>query len=232
MLLSPISVDNRQKSPSPQLWVKLLEGQKMPSKVAFLKLGDFSWTVTPEDGSEQINFTLEHKSIKDFIASVEDGRLSGFINAETPATKLLLLVWNGKNVTPRHGRPWGVGEIEWLLAQAQGRGVAVVRSPSTEVAAGVIANIARATASDEHRTYDKPYFPNLASQYTNNYERLAVRFLMGFPMWGEKRAQVAMRHYGTIHSVLQAVEHGDLAGIPGFGTGLNQKALEFLEDRG
>ena len=224
--VSAITVDNRQKKPKPEAWAGMLGQRGIENRVGFLEVGDFEWTVKTDEGHLIV---VEHKTIKDFIGSVEDGRVARFIRADIdqPHTKILLVVWNGGDVNIM-ARKWHAKTIWSLLLECQAAGVGVVLSKTAGKAVEELQTLYLLLAKEEHLTIFGPKLPVTVDLYFDGNMRENVRFLMAIPGLGEKRARAALTHCGTVGDVLELARNGHLDDVEGIGLKIAARALEFL----
>lgn len=238
MRLHPIAVDSREQTPPPEKTVEALKQLGASAYVATLPAGDFRWAVEPEDPEGQWwCVVVERKSIKDLVASVEDGRLARFIDetggTDPPASQIRALLVEGdvEDGGGHFGRQWTPEMIESVLVDAQMLGVVVVRSPSTLSTPRRLHSLWRWSGKDSHKALLRPTLPGVSDDYLNQDKKQAVRALMVLPGWGEMRARAAVEGGGSVGAVLTAVMEQDykfFAKIGGIGKGLVDTAAQFL----
>lgn len=228
--VSKVQVDNRQKNPSPSAWIAMLENQGLEAEKAFIEPGDFQWYVTlPEGGVHLV--AVEHKTIKDFLDSVGDGRVANFVRAETvlPMTKILMVIWNGGDVN-KHGRHYSAKEIWHLLLEVQSLEIGVVLCKNTAGGAATLAGLYRFLAKEEHLAIGGPKLPVNVDMYNDPNERARVRTLMTVPGLGEKRARMLLSYYdGNLWWALEACREGIIDVVDGIGKRIAATAKEYLQ---
>ena len=240
MRLHPITVDSREQTPSPARTVEALNRLGVTASVSTLPAGDFRWVVEPDDpdGAWWV-VIVERKSVKDLVASVDDGRLARFIDetggAEPPATQIRAVLVEGDVEAGLHGfrgRDWSPEALEALLVDAQMLGVVVIRSPSVATTPQRLAGFWKWSGKDSHKALLRPTLPGISDDYLNPDRKAAIRALMVLPGWGEARAKAAIDTCGSPAAVLGPIiahEYKSLASIPGVGKGLLGAATAFLE---
>lgn len=229
LTVSKVQVDTRQKSPSPQAWAGMLEQQGLKTEVSFIVPGDFQWYVTLKDESVHM-VAVEHKTIKDFLDSVEDGRVASFVRAKTvlPVTKVLLVIWNGGDVNKR-GRRYAAKDIWNMLLEVQSLAVGVVLSKNAAGGAATLAGLYRFLAKEEHLAIGGPKLPVPVEMYFDGDLRDKVRTLMSLPGMGEKRARTLLLHYGeNLWWALEACREGDADVVDGIGKKIAERLKEYL----
>lgn len=228
-LVSPVSVDSRQKTPPSSVRVEELVLAGVPAQTATLDLGDYSWTVESEDGL--VLHLVEEKLVPDLLNSAGDGRLSRFVQAEVGAhvVRALLVVGSYEYGVNHQHEHWGSDQIDNLLASIQDAGVIVLRAVTPTQACGRIASYWRYTSKGEHRTLDVPVRPRTSSYYLNPRKRDAVRLLMCLPGVGESRARAMLSFHGSVDKALYCLMNNKSCGADGVGTVIVKKAKVLLE---
>lgn len=239
MLLHPVTVDSREQLPSPAATVEALGRLGVPAEIGTLPAGDFRWICEPEDGGPWWCVVVERKSIKDLVASVDDGRLARFVDetggAEPPASQIRGLLVEGDveaGLDGFHGRSWTPEALESLLVDVQMLGVVIVRSPSSRSTPQRLANFWRWSGKDSHKALLRPTLPGISDDYINPEKKAAVRSLMVLPGWGESRARLVVDAMGSPAVALRAILDRDFkafTAIRGIGKGLIEGAAQFLE---
>lgn len=182
---------------------------------------------------------MERKSVKDLVASVDDGRLARFIEetgaTDPPKTQVRALLVEGdveQGLDAVRGRDWTAEQIEALLFDAQLLGVLVLHSPSVSATPKRIANLWRWSGKDEHKAFVRPVLPGISDSYLDPDKKAAVRAAMVLPNWGEQRARAAVETLGSAAAVYAAIlarDHKKFEAVPGVGKVLVNNAAEFLE---
>lgn len=239
MLLHPVTVDSREQMPSPQTTVDALAALGVPAVVGTLPAGDFRWICEPEDGGQWWCTVVERKSLKDLVASVDDGRLARFVDetggADPPPSQIRALLVEGDvegGLDVFHGRSWSPEALESLLVDVQMLGIVIVRSPSSRSTPKRLANFWRWTGKDSHKALLKPTLPGISDDYINPEKKAAVRSLMVLPGWGESRARAVIAAVGSPANAYRGLldRHYEMfKDIPGIGKGLVNGAAAFLE---
>lgn len=239
MLLHQIEVDSREQTPPPAETVAALGRLQVPAVVATLPAGDFRWVCEPEDGKQWWVVVVERKSIKDLVASVDDGRLARFIDetggADPPSTQIRALLIEGDveaGLIGFHGRDWSAEALLNLLVDAQMLGLIILHSPSIRSTPGRLANFWRWTGKDSHKALLRPVLPGISDDYINPAKKSAVRSLMVLPGWGEGRARSVIEHLqspGVAYKAILARDYKAFDAVPGIGKGLVDGAATFLE---
>lgn len=236
--LYPVTVDDREKTPPSPVRVKELTALGIPVVLGHLPVGDYHWVVADADGSQRLVF-VERKSIADLLTSAEDGRLTRFID-ETggldPDTAILraVLLEGDQFVFGSYGyKQWTPEQVDNLLVSLQSSGVLLLRSSSVRQTAERLAAFWKYTGRDDHRSLLRVLRPSISDGYLNPAKKAAVRFLMGFPGWGEHRARAAVEGLGGVAEVLRAIrerEYKAFKEVSGIGRGLVDGAADFLEE--
>lgn len=235
MLLHPITIDDREKLPSPSERVRELATLDVPAKVGRIPSGegDYRWVCEPEHGERPwLVVNVERKSIADLMASANDGRLSNYIDATFPGQLRALLVEGDQFKFKSRGRPWTPEQLDNLLASVQMRGVMVIRAKSDQTTALRLKDFWKWTGKDEHGSVVQVARPQVSTNYLDEDTKAAVRFLMCLPGWGEKRARAALAKFGSLFELLAAVEAQDyeaFESVEGVSQGLVNKARKFLQ---
>lgn len=239
MRLHPMIVDRREQTPPPQETVAALARLSVTATVGELPAGDFRWVCEPEDGGQWWVVIVERKSIKDLVASVDDGRLARFIDetggANPPATQIRAVLVEGDleaGLSGYRGRDWSAEALENLLSDIQMLGCLVRRSPSVRATAGRLAAFYKWTGKDSHKALLRPTLPGISDDYIDPEKKAAVRSLMVLPGWGEGRARASVQHFGSVGAAYRALLDRDYAAfdaVPGVGKGLVNGAATFLE---
>lgn len=229
---TPILVDDRQQQPTPEAWAHMLMEEGVETEVSRLPLADFQWVV----GDRHVVW-VEHKTIRDFLNSVEDGRLGRFVR-EDPGqfhcldedSKWVMVVWNGGDYK-LHDRKWYAPHIWMLLLELQTAGIGVFLSKTSGGAARNIATLYRWLAKEEHNSIGGPKLPVPANFYLIESERLRVRLLMSLPGLGEKRARWLLSAYkGDIWGALYACYDDEIRNVEGIGVKTSARVSEFLRE--
>lgn len=239
MRLHQVTVDDREQLPAPTVTVAALKKLGVPAAVGRLPYGDFHWVVEPEDPDGQWwSVVVERKSLKDLVASVQDGRLAGFIDStggsSPPETQIRALLLEGdveSGVSGHRGRDWSAEQIEALLFDVQLLGIVVLRSPNSKTTPSRITAFWRWSGKESHRALLRPALPGISDDYLDPEEKAQVRILMCLPGWGETRARSAIKYFGSAGVVLQNImgdEPKTVTQVPGIGKGLVEAARRFL----
>lgn len=240
MRLHQITVDSREQTPPPAETADALTRMGAPAEVGTLPAGDFRWVVEPEDPAlPWWVVVVERKSIRDLVASVDDGRLARFIDetggATPPSTQIRALLVEGDveaGLGGFRGRDWTPEGLENLLLDAQMLGVVCLRSPSTRSTPRRLASFWRWSGKDAHLALLRPVLPGISDDYIDPAKKAAVRALLTLPGWGEGRARAAIQHFKSPGAVLRAIQDRDykaFVAVPGIGKGLVEGAASFLE---
>lgn len=235
MRLSPIIVDRREKTPSPEETARRLRALGASAVVGELPVGDFLWTVTPDTGSPW-RVVVERKTLKDLMSSLPPSeRIVRFIDetggpqARDGVVRAVLL--EGDSLPPDHGREWTPEAIDNLLVSLQQLGVLILRSTGVAQSAQRLVSFWDYTGR-EHTTLTQVVRPQPEGVYLNPEKKEAVRLLMAFPGWGEQRARAALATLGSLSTILGAIASHDVKAfdkVEGVGKGLVMKAAELLE---
>ena len=234
--LYPITVDSREKLPSPDARVQELARIGVQAKIDLLPVGDYQWVACDETTTNFV--VVERKTIPDFLGSIGDGRISRFIEETggatgTPNLMRCLLLEGDQFVYANYGhRNWTPEQVDDALVSIQQFGVVVVRSASSLQTAKRLAALYHWTGS-EHRSMTAIARPDLTGAYIGGQVRDAVRFLMGMPGWGEKRAVEAIKEFKSAEAVIDAVrgrEYKRFKNVRGVSKGLVDQAANFLAE--
>jgi ERCC4-type nuclease len=237
--LFPISVDDREQTPSPSARVSELEALGVPARVERLSTGDYGWMVD-QGGSDGLRFvTVERKSIPDFIASVRDGRInrfldeSGGISEQPDIWRFLLLEGNQFTFTDYGYSQFDQYSLDNALVSLQSLGITVVRSSSVATTARRLKALWEYTGRDDHTTFLRPVRADVTGIYLNPAKKEAVKTVMGLGRgWGEARARAALETLGSPKAIIEAIlahDHSAFKDVKGVGKGLVDSAAEFLE---
>jgi ERCC4-type nuclease len=240
VLLHQITVDSREQTPRPEETLERLASMGVNAVVGTLPAGDFRWVVEPDDPQgDWWVYVVERKSIKDLVASVDDGRLARFIDetggATPPPTQIRVLLIEGDveaGLANYRGRDWSAEALASLMVDAQMLGVVCVQSPSVRSTPGRIANLWRWSGKDSHKALLRPVLPGISDDYLDPRKKAAVRSLMVYPGWGEVRARAVLRYFGSPGKALAALlarDYEAFKAVPGIGKGLVVAAADFLE---
>lgn len=239
MRLHQVTVDDREQLPKPSVTVAALKKLDVPAVVGRLPYGDFHWVVEPEDPTGQWwSIVVERKSLRDLVASVQDGRLAGYIDAtggnSPPPTQIRALLLEGdmENGVPGYrGRDWSVEQLSALLFDVQLLGVVTLTSPSASQTPNRIAAFWKWSGKDAHTALLRPALPGISDDYLDPETKAQVRILMCLPGWGEGRARAAIKHFGSAGLVLKHIMEGEVktvTQVPGVGKGVVEAARKFL----
>lgn len=231
--LSVITVDNREKRPDPKTQRDAIVREGGMASVGHCPVGDLTWTAGP------LMVTTERKSINDFITSAGDGRLARFVQESwglkegVDHLRVLLLEGDQFRVnTYGEGREWTPGALDNLLVSLQQLGVVVIRSKDMFDTATRIVALWKYTGREEHLTLLRTVRPGISGNYMSPKQRARIRFLMGLPGWGEKRAKAADKHFsgklGLVLDMVRQREYKAFKNVEGIGKGLVDKAADFL----
>ena len=228
MRLYPITVDDREKKPPSSQQVAELQARGVSASLGHLEFGDYRWLVEDDEG----NFfavVVERKTVADLLASVQDGRLTRFIENSTGVGVRCLLVEG--DISRSGEAQWTADRIDNLLADAGSLGVIVLRCGAGE-AANRIASFWRHTGEKAHHTLVQVLRPLVTGYYFDSDVKDAVRALMSLPGWGEAKSNAAISEFRSVAAVLDRVRARDykaFAKVGGIGKGLVDKAADFLE---
>lgn len=239
MRLHPISVDSREQTPAPAVTVAALGRFSIPATVATLPAGDFRWIVEPDDPSlPWWVVVIERKSIKDLVASVDDGRLARFVDetggTDPPPTQIRALLVEGDveaGLYGFRGRDWSPEALEALFLDVQMLGIVIIRSPSVGTTPARLATFWKWSGKDSHKALLKPTLPGISDDYLNPDMKAQVRALMVLPGLGEGRARAIIdkkRSAGAALSAFYSNNYDYFKDVPGIGKGLVSSAHAFL----
>jgi ERCC4-type nuclease len=226
MKSSPITIDIQEKKPSPTERQIMLKKLGLETNIASLDYGDFYWTI------DKWPVYVERKSIRDLVTSIEDGRLARFIdNSNVPATVALLLEGCSPQLGDVHtNRRWTSMDLDDYLVGVQAAGILVLRAKDAKDGSKRLKRFYDWTGDPHHGglTTPKPAWP--IKKYKPN-EREAIRFLMGYPHIGEKRAQSLLKEFRSVDAIhMDFRQGGDQAeNIKGIGKGIGEKARAFVK---
>lgn len=226
--LSPITVDDRQKTPPSAVRAAELRDRGVPATVARLDSGDYQWVVLGNVPPTVV--LVEEKLPQDLIASVADGRLGEFVQEVVAEGTVKALLVTGDTTSGVVGggnaADWTAGQVDNLLVSVQMSGVYVVRAKDPYAAASRLVDLYHYTGKEDHTTLTAVVRPEISNAYMDPEKRAAVRMLMCLPQLGEKRARAILERYGSVDAGLRAVkEWSDIGGI---GQGLSSRASAFL----
>lgn len=239
MLLHAITVDSREQTPPPQETADALKRLGARAEVGTLPAGDFRWVVEPEGAGDWWSVVVERKSVRDLVASVDDGRIARFIEEtgalDPPANQIRALLVEGDTEAGLYGfrgRDWSAEALENLLTDVQMCGVVLRRSPSVRSTPARLISFWKWTGKDEHNALLRPTLPGISDNYLDKDRKSAVRSLMVLPGWAENRALAVINHLGSPAAAYRAILERDyttLTGVRGIGKGLVDGAATFLE---
>lgn len=236
--LYPVTVDDREQYPPPEVRVAELRALSVPASVGHLGVGDYQWMV--DFGSEGgLWFAIvERKSVSDFLSSVRDGRLNHFLDLSggeaglDGAMRFLLLEGDQFSFNDYGYNPMEPEALDNALVSLQRLGVVVVRSSGPGSTAERLRSLRNYTGSLDHTTFLKVVKPTPTSMYLNPKTKEEVRAIMSLAGWGEQRARAALTHFGSVGAVLDAVRSRDskaFAAVKGIGKGLVMSAADFID---
>ena len=233
--LHPITVDDRE--PHPSAMVDFLEAAGCPARVGRLASGDFQWVVEPDGDGEWTVHIVERKTIADFLASTNDGRIASFIEGtgglEPPSTLRRYLLLEGDQFGYRGwGREWTDEQFDNALTSLYEMGVCVVRSRDEASTGRRLAALWRHSGRGLRSSLLRVVLPVTGDNYFHGAVRDGVRLLMCLPGFGEERAAAVLRAFGSVERTLAAMlarDYGAFAPIHGVGKGLVNRAADFLE---
>ena len=227
---TPISVDDRE--PNARSFQSGLVRRHIPSKVERLLLGDFRWSLNKLDDDTLLRVVVERKTIQDLLNSVADGRLARFVDSPyNPDELRILLLERSDRKLLKAGFKWKETGVDNVLLECQMRGVPVVSCQEGQVV-DRIASLWKWTMQPQHRTAVKPKLASISNGYIDEDKKRAVRTIMGLPGWGEVKALSALREFGTVSAVLDAIRSRDtrrFRSVPGVGKTLVNTSADFLE---
>ena len=239
MILHSIMVDDREKTPSPQRTVDMLNGLGAQANIRHLDVGDFRWTIEDVEARKYHNVIVERKSIADFLASVPpDDRLTQFIektgNLTPPENQIRALLLEGDQFQLRNygTRNWTPETLDDMLVSLQFHGLVILHSADWTQTPARLAAFWRWTGRDDHRTFLTPTLPVTQQLYFDREQKDAVRMLMCMPGWGEAKSYSALAEFGSLNKVLDALDdEKSMLRVKGVGRGLVQKGRSFLDRR-
>ncbi len=222
----PIVVDDRQVKPSSSEWADMLVREGLEAYVERLFIGDFMW-----HDVHDTTWYVEHKSIRDFVTSLDDERLRRFVQTDLghSVRKAVLLAWDGRSLPRQKGhRAWDSKHIEKVVGELSAlHGIVVIRGISAPQAARTLAEWYKWTQQEEHRVFDKTALPTPTSFYLSEEHRDKVRTLMSFPGVGELRALAILEYYGgSLYKALKYVSEWN--NVDGIGPKIIEKAERHL----
>ena len=236
--LYPVTVDDREQYPPPEVRVKELEAFGVPSKIGRLDVGDYQWMVDFGGDIGPWFAVVERKSIPDFLSSVRDGRLNHFLDlsgGEHPGggtMRFLLLEGNQFQFNDHGYSPMEPETLDNALVSLQRLGVVVVRSAHAVATAERLGALRTYTSRLEHTTFLGVVKAPTTGVYLNPMQKERVRAIMSLgPGWGEARARATLAVFPNVGAVFDAVRARDykaFAQVKGVGKGLVNSAAEFL----
>lgn len=227
--IGPMTIDQQEKKPTPEQRKEQLKALGVPSRIEHLDVGDYQWVATNTNGWTV--WTCERKSVKDFIASAEDGRLQRLMDYKTQQGVRVLLLEGDQFQFYQGATEWGPHKIDGMLLSLELEGIVVVRSRAEADTSDRLAALWRYSGRD-HPTLHKPYKPVPSASYLLPEERDMVRTLMCLPGWGEVKARRALEEFGSVEMVLAKLLVGvpkDFKDVKGVGKILHERGKELLK---
>ena len=227
---SAIIVDDRE--PNADVFAKAFSRRNIPAQVNRLSLGDFQWTINDTETNRTVSFIIERKTVQDLLNSVADGRLGRFV--DIPATddeQRMLLIERSDRKLLKAGFKWKETGVDNVLLECQMRGVPIVSCQEGQVV-DRITSLWKWTMQPQHRSVVKPKLASISNGYIDADKKRAVRLLMGINGWGEVKALSALREFGSVGAVFDALRKRDYKAfrpIYGVGRTLVNTSAEFLE---
>ena len=227
---TPITIDDRE--PNASSFQSALKRRSINAKVEQLLHGDFVWTLSALEGNEKLSVVVERKTIQDLLNSVADGRLARFIDRPIGDDELrILLLERSDRKLLKAGFKWKETGVDNVLLECQMRGVPIVSCQEGQVV-DRIASLWKWTMQPQHRSVVKPKLASISNGYIDADKKRAVRLLMGINGWGEVKALSALREFGSVGAVFDALRKRDYKAfrpIYGVGRTLVNTSAEFLE---
>ena len=227
---STLVVDDRE--PNARAFQGALQRRGVRSTVARLSLGDFRWTITNDEASSRLGIIVERKTVQDLLNSVADGRLGRFVDHVPNDDELrILLIERSDRKLLKAGFKWKETGVDNVLLECQMRGVHIVQCQEGQVV-DRITSLWKWTMQPQHRSVVKPKLASISSGYIDGDKKRAVQFLVGIPGFGEIKALAALRKFGSVNAVLDAIKRrssADFKEVPGVGRALVLSSAEFLE---
>lgn len=167
---------------------------------------------------------VQRKEIKDFIASVLDGRLAKEVGQMRGRVVMPMVVIEGRpmfsesGMMLRHyGRPIGKAAYEGMLFSLAHEGVAVMHARDTADTASMIRNLAAWSVKDSHTSLLRRPGPEPVTMWGGaGNEDWAKHLLMGFQGIGPVQAAAIVAHFHGVPLAWMCTE-GELRAVKGIG---------------
>lgn len=168
---------------------------------------------------------VQRKEVKDFLASMFDGRLAKEVGQMRGRITCPMLIMEGRLtysndgtlMNNSYGRKVTRQAIEGMVFSLHYEGVAVMHSDGVAGTAATIDNYARWSQKDSHTSLRRRPGPEVASMWggaTN--QDWARHLLMGFEGIGPEVADAILKHFGGLPLAFMCTEK-DLLSVPGIG---------------
>lgn len=225
-VLTPVIVDDRQKTPPSDVRSEELRAYHVPSFVDRIEPGDYQWF------SDHVQYIVEEKLVQDLLASAGDGRIGSFL--ESPVTddvvKALLVVGAYEYGVDTYKRHWNPSAIDAILVSVQTQGVVILRATTPHQAAERIADFWRWTGKDETSSLLRTRRPDVASYYIDPRRREAVRVLMTLAHGiGEKTAKKIIEEHHSLEAAIACIMSSDKCPAQGVGPKLQNDMRKLLQ---
>lgn len=198
---------------------------------------DFLWWRQDPDGKLTSGWCgVQRKEVKDFMASLRDGRLARELHQMEPLLHAMVVV---------EGRVDHVGEtvvagrstVPVMLWEAacwaiQDRGVKMAWTVNVDGTARIVTRFRRWTEKVEHTTLNRTRPPAPTNKWGKVDNRAyQVHLLTGLPGVGEKLASAIINRFGGV-PWRWTVDEKELATVPGIGKERARRMIEALEGSG
>ena len=226
MELSPLMIDQNEEQELPGLAARIA-ALDVPVKLIPIRLGtgrvsvDYLWSATQtlQDGTVQVfGASAERKTVRDLIASANDGRLERQMGVMTqfPHRFLILDMRSQREVDVSLAYAgWTWERVLGLLRDVQYEGILIELVWGTGFERA-ISSLYRWTGRDEHHALHRPALPTVEGMYLDPNYRAQVAMLMCIPGIGEKAATALLERFITIKGVTNG-RRNTYASVPGIG---------------
>lgn len=177
---------------------------------------------------------VQRKEIKDFIASIQDGRLGKEV-AQMKNLPIKVVIIEGK-ITWTNGGTLMAGrwetkvnrtQYEGMIMSLMKEGVHVVWTENTKDTARWVTNFAGWSAKERHSSLRRRPGPSTPWGHVSD-EDWAVHLLQGFDGLGSEKARAIVKHFGKVPLGWEVTEE-ELRGVPGIGKVLAHRLWAALQ---
>ena len=180
---------------------------------------------------------VQRKEIKDFIASMQDGRLAKEV-AQMKTLPIKVVIIEGRIKFTNSGEllvsKWSTGisglQYQGMIMSLMEKGVHVVHTESTKATAEWTRTFATWSTKAKHTALDRRTGPAKNVWGTVSDEDWAVHLLQGFDGLGSEKARAIIEHFDGV-PLQWSVTEADLLGVKGIGKTLARRLILAL-DRG